>query len=165
MVLSREEHAVNSFSSELSFKAMPGISVQICTEVENRKLPQIIHPNHPTTSRRYIWIIKTSQISPKQHFLLKHELSSLNYTMHIILIWTKFTLKQEIIIFMGCCFFKLQRAFINKTLLSLKTNEMLRKYWEPSRYWGNYLQGKSYIWDGAFCRLKHTSIAVPDGVL
>ena len=130
MVLSREEHAVNSFSSELSFKAMPGISVQICTEVENRKLPQIIHPNHPTTSRRYIWIIKTSQISPKQHFLLKHELSSLNYTMHIILIWTKFTLKQEIIIFMGCCFFKLQRAFINKTLLSLKTNGILRKYWE-----------------------------------
>ena len=42
-------------------------------------------------------------------------------------------------------------------------------YWgnigKISRYWGNYLQGKSYIWDGVFCRLKHTSIAVPDGVL
>ena len=109
MVLSREEHAVNSFSSELSFKAMPGISVQICTEVENRKLPQIIHPNHPTTSR---WIIKTSQISPKQYFLLKHKSSSLNYTMHIILIWTKFTLKQEIIIFI---------VFLScKELLSIK---------------------------------------------
>ena len=47
MVLSREEHAVNSFSSELSLKAMPGISVQICTEVENRKLPQKIHPQPP----------------------------------------------------------------------------------------------------------------------
>ena len=42
-------------------------------------------------------------------------------------------------------------------------------YWgnigKISRYWGNYLQGKNYIWNGAFCRLKHTSIAVPDGVL
>ena len=32
-------------------------------------------------------------------------------------------------------------------------------YWgnteEISRYWENYLQGKSDICDGAFCRLKH----------
>ena len=46
MVLSREEHAVHSLSSKLKFKAMPGISVQICTKVENRKLPQKI-PNQP----------------------------------------------------------------------------------------------------------------------
>ena len=47
MVLSREEHAANYFSSELSLKAMPGISAQICTEVENRKFPQKIHPQPP----------------------------------------------------------------------------------------------------------------------
>ena len=47
MVLSREEGAVNSFSSELSFKAIPGISVKICTEVENRKLSQKIDPQPP----------------------------------------------------------------------------------------------------------------------
>ena len=84
--------------------------------------------NHRTSSHRYIWIITTSQISPKQHFSLKHELPSVNYTIHINLIRTKFSLKQEIIIFMGYCFFKLQRAFINKTLLSLETNGILRKH-------------------------------------
>ena len=47
MVLNRDEHAVNSFYSELNLKAMRRISVQICTEVENRKLPQEIHPQPP----------------------------------------------------------------------------------------------------------------------
>ena len=60
MVLSREEHAVNSFYSELSLKTMRGISVQICTEVENRKLSKKYTCNYPTSSRRYIWIITTS---------------------------------------------------------------------------------------------------------
>ena len=39
-------------------------------------------------------------------------------------------------------------------------------YWgnpeEISRYWENYLQGKNKICDGAFCRLNHTSIALPE---
>ena len=47
MVISREQHAMNSFYGELSLKAMRGISVQICTEIENRKLPQKIHPQPP----------------------------------------------------------------------------------------------------------------------
>ena len=128
MVLSREEHAVNSFSSELSLKAMPGISVQICTEVENRKLPQKIRSQPPY--KQLLVHLDNHNIPnlTKATFLLKHELPSLNYTIHINLIRTKFSLKQEIIIFMGYCFFKLQRAFINKTLLSLETNGILRKH-------------------------------------
>ena len=127
MVLSREEHAVNSFSSELSLKASQEYLYKFVLKLRIENPLKKYTPSHPTSSRRYIWIITTSQISPKQHFLLKHELSSLNYTIHINLIRTKFSLKQETIIFMGCSFFKLQRAFINKTLLSLETNGILRK--------------------------------------
>ena len=38
---------MNPFSSKVTFKAMSGTSVQICTEVQNRMFPQKVHPNSP----------------------------------------------------------------------------------------------------------------------
>ena len=69
-------------------------------------------------------------------------------------------LKEKIIIFMACCFFKLQSAFIVRASLLLETNE-ISSFHEKSKYRENYLHGKkNYIWDGEYCRLKHASIVV-----
>ena len=84
---------MSSFASELSLKAMPGISVQICTEVENRKLPQKIHSQPPYKESQVHLDNYNIPNLTKATFLLKHELSSLNYTIHINLIRTKFSLK------------------------------------------------------------------------
>ena len=54
-------------------------------------------------------------------------------------------LKEKIIIFMACCFFKLQSAFIVRASLLLETNE-ISSFHEKSKYRENYLHGKkNYI--------------------